>query len=171
VGTWGGGLNRYEPKTDTFTHFNHDPANPESISNDSILSFQQDYQGQLWIGTEGGLNRMNSDGTFTSYRLKDGLPNENVMGILEDNRGNLWLSTGNGLARFDPVTETFKVFGTMAYKVTNSILARPSKIGQASCISEGYTGSTSSTPHKSGTTRRPRLSSFPRSAFLTNPCP
>ncbi len=112
VGTWGGGLNRYEPKTDTFTHFNHDPANPESISNDSILSFQQDYQGQLWIGTEGGLNRMNSDGTFTSYRLKDGLPNENVMGIQEDAEGHLWISTGNGLARFDPVTETFRVFST-----------------------------------------------------------
>lgn len=109
VGTWGGGLNQYDAQTDIFTRYTHSDI-PDSLSNDAVWTFQQDHAGRFWIGTEGGLNRMNSDGTFTSYRLKDGLPNENVSGIQEDADGHLWISTGNGLARFDPVAETFKVF-------------------------------------------------------------
>ncbi len=37
VGTWGGGLNKFDPKTETFTHYRHDPKNPHSISSDSVI--------------------------------------------------------------------------------------------------------------------------------------
>ena len=37
VGTFGGGLNRYDKETDTFTHYLHDPGNSNSLSNNVPL--------------------------------------------------------------------------------------------------------------------------------------
>ncbi len=69
-----------------------------------------DSTGRFWLGTQSGLNLMLPDGSFKRYGLKDGLPSEIILGILEDAQGLLWMSTGNGLVRFDPQSETFKVF-------------------------------------------------------------
>ncbi len=38
IGTWGGGLNRFDPRTQQFTRFQHDPNNPISLSNDNVTS-------------------------------------------------------------------------------------------------------------------------------------
>ena len=55
IGTLWGGLNKYDPITDTFTHYKHEPGNPESISNNSVLALVEDNDGNLWVGTEQGL--------------------------------------------------------------------------------------------------------------------
>ena len=34
IGTWGGGLDRFDPITQTFTHYHHDPNDPSSISSE-----------------------------------------------------------------------------------------------------------------------------------------
>ena len=31
IGTYGGGLNRWDKKTNQFTHFRHDPSNPKTL--------------------------------------------------------------------------------------------------------------------------------------------
>ena len=36
-GTFGGGVDRYDPKTNTFTNFSNDPGDPTSLSNNQIL--------------------------------------------------------------------------------------------------------------------------------------
>jgi ligand-binding sensor domain-containing protein len=70
IGTGGSGLNRYDKDTDTFTHYQHDPQNPQSISSDSIELFhmqviQEDVEGKLWVGTQNGLNVLDkSTGIF-----------------------------------------------------------------------------------------------------------
>ena len=58
IGTWGGGLNRFDPRTQQFTRFQHDPNNPISVSNDNVTSLQQDTAGTIWVGTLGGLDRL-----------------------------------------------------------------------------------------------------------------
>ncbi|HTO93381.1 MAG TPA: SpoIIE family protein phosphatase, partial [Bacteroidota bacterium] len=111
VGTFGGGLDRFEPSTGTFVHYRHDPANPSSLINDAILSVMEDRAGTIWVGTFGGLDRLDrATGAFTHFGLADGLPNEFVFGILEDDRRRLWLSTNNGISRFDPATGRFRNF-------------------------------------------------------------
>ncbi len=53
------GLNRYDGYE--FEVFAHDPADPGSISHDSIRSLHEDKLGVLWIGTDGGgLNRFDT---------------------------------------------------------------------------------------------------------------
>jgi len=70
--------------------------------------------GVLWLGWLGlGFSRFDVDTealrTWTSRN--SALPNDTVYAILGDERGRLWMSTNRGLARFDPITETFEVYG------------------------------------------------------------
>ena len=58
IGTWSGGLNRYERESETFTRFQHDPKDPASLSSDKVYAILEDRAGALWLGTrDGGLNR------------------------------------------------------------------------------------------------------------------
>ena len=116
IGTWGGGLNQLDlndpnstdPKRATFLHYRHNPDDPSSLSEDSVWTIHQTADGDLWLGTQMGLNRFDPDTkTFQRYSEKNGLPNNVVLGILEDGHGKLWLTTNNGLSHFDPPTETF----------------------------------------------------------------
>ena len=36
IGTFGSGLDRFDPATESFTHFHHDPGNSESLDNDTV---------------------------------------------------------------------------------------------------------------------------------------
>src|SRR5271170_3670043 len=58
VGTGFGGLDRFDPASDTFKHYRHDPANRGSLSGNAVSCIYQDRGGALWIGTPGGLDRL-----------------------------------------------------------------------------------------------------------------
>jgi ligand-binding sensor domain-containing protein len=63
---------------------------------DNVL--YEDSHGSLWIGTvASGLFKF-SDGRFTRFTLKDGLPDQYVTAIIEDRQGNFWVGTRAGLA-------------------------------------------------------------------------
>lgn len=115
VGTWSFGMTMLEIDDSTnevtrYSHWKHDPENPESLVNDNIISFHFDKKGNLWIGSfGGGLSKMNLQAnTFKNYTTKDGLPNNVIFSILEDSNNKLWLSTDNGISMFDPETENFQ---------------------------------------------------------------
>lgn len=61
VGTCGGGINHFASNTNEVSHYVHDPANPNGITNDKLWSFCEDRSGQLWLGnlTQGGLHKLN----------------------------------------------------------------------------------------------------------------
>ena len=54
IGTRRGGLNRYDPGTATFRHYRNDPADPDSLGDDSIRALYAD-EDLLWIATSNGL--------------------------------------------------------------------------------------------------------------------
>jgi signal transduction histidine kinase/ligand-binding sensor domain-containing protein len=112
IGTYGGGLNRYDPRIRSFTVFRHNPADPESLSNNTVYSLLIDHHGVLWAGTEDGLNRCEdpATGRFRSWRAGPaGASPQEVGGIAEDSKGMLWLSSGT-LQRFDPATGRFTAY-------------------------------------------------------------
>ncbi len=113
IGTYGGGLNRFNRSTGTFQHFMNDPENPYSISNDKVMITYEDSKGILWIGTSGGsLNRLNRETmSFRRYSQHNGLTSATVYGILEDNFYNLWMSTDNGIFKLDILSGQFTHFG------------------------------------------------------------
>jgi ligand-binding sensor domain-containing protein/signal transduction histidine kinase len=115
VGTRLGGLNRYDPTTDKFTRFQHDEANPSSISNNKVSSILPD-QNSLWIGTEYGLDYYNPrTNTFEHHRLSNDLtsgPSSNsITAIFKDSDGILWVGTYNaGLNAYNISTGKFEVY-------------------------------------------------------------
>ena len=117
IGTWGGGLDRYDRRTNQFVHFRHDPADPASLSSNLVICLLRDSRGALWIGTEdGGLNRMDSaGGHFEHFRFRKGdstcLSENFVKSITEDSQHNIWVGTNNGgLDLFDRWSRTFTRF-------------------------------------------------------------
>lgn len=119
VGTDGGGLNRFDRKSQTFTHYRHQPGQVGSLSNDTALyAILEDRKGSLWVGTYNGLNRMDPrTGRFTHYRHhpKDttSLSHGSISSLVEDRSGDLWVGifqTGQGLNRLDHRTGRFEHF-------------------------------------------------------------
>ena len=112
IGFDGHGLYRLDPETRALRHYEAGPDSSSGISSNKVLCIYEDRLGTLWVGTAGGLNRLDrASGAFSSYRESDGLASEVIYGILEDGDGNLWLSTNEGLSVFDPRTETIKSYG------------------------------------------------------------
>ncbi|MDM8521688.1 two-component regulator propeller domain-containing protein [Anaerolineales bacterium HSG6] len=113
VGTWGGGLNRFDPRTEQFTHYLNDPDDPTSLSNNRVQTMFEDSQGTLWVGTAGGgLNKLDKEtGTFTIYRYDPAdytsISHDRVWRIVEDAAGLLWIATSDGLNHFDPEEDVF----------------------------------------------------------------
>jgi GAF domain-containing protein/ligand-binding sensor domain-containing protein len=106
----GSSIEHFDPTTQTFTRYVHDPQDPQSVPARAYALYD-DQAGSVWLGTDGeGLKRLDlATGQVTStYDDEDGLPNNVVYSILPDDSGRLWLSTNKGLARFDPEAETFE---------------------------------------------------------------
>ena len=123
IGTFGAGLERFDPLTGIFTHFHHELKDPASLSNDIVTQVLQDHQGILWVGTHGGLDRFDSrTGKFLHYRHSPNdttsISSNQVRALYEDHHGNLWIGTGDpyddkskpeegGLNRLNKKTGTF----------------------------------------------------------------
>jgi len=127
IGTIGGGLERFDPATQLFTHYRHSDKDPGSLSSDTVQAICEDRDGVLWIGTENGLNRFDKkSGKFTRFLHEENnsttLSYNNVCTIYEDKQGTLWIGTGRmfsvddslrkkgGLNRMDKKTGRFKRF-------------------------------------------------------------
>lgn len=112
-----GGLNRFDPKTESFTRFEHDRRNPKTLAGNRVRAIYEDARGIFWIGTDGdGLQQFDrATGLVTRY------PNANPSGlsapkakhssqhhvtfIKEDNQRRLWIGDfGGGFRCFDPKT-------------------------------------------------------------------
>src|ERR1700754_4843712 len=52
LATYGGGVARWDRRTDTFQQFRHDPAKPDSLSSDAVRTLLIDARGRIWVGTE-----------------------------------------------------------------------------------------------------------------------
>ncbi|MEE8060567.1 MAG: two-component regulator propeller domain-containing protein, partial [Gemmatimonadales bacterium] len=114
MATWDGGLNRFDPATQAYTHYRPDPADPNSLSDLDVHSIYEDRQGLLWIGTDAGvLNRFDrATGRFTHYRHDPTDPHsigsDDVLGIHETQDGTFWiLLYFGGLDHFAPETGRF----------------------------------------------------------------
>jgi signal transduction histidine kinase/CheY-like chemotaxis protein len=117
VGTHGGGLDLYNPATNSFTHHTADARIPGLISNNIIQMIQEDSKGNLWIGTDqGGLNKMDPrTGKFTHYLHSDSsnsLSDDGISSIYIDASDNIWISTMLGLNFLNTKTNQFTVYNT-----------------------------------------------------------
>ncbi|TAE18063.1 MAG: hypothetical protein EAZ95_05315 [Bacteroidetes bacterium] len=94
-----------------FKLFQHQRNQPNSLSDNSVIEIYEDSEGNIWVGTVSGLNKLNPDmQTFTVYRKKDGLVNDDIRGIIEDDQKTLWITTSKGLSKRSLKTGVFENF-------------------------------------------------------------
>jgi signal transduction histidine kinase/ligand-binding sensor domain-containing protein len=120
----GSGLDRFDPATNTFTHYRHNSKDQSSLNSDTVTAILEDHAGNLWVGGLKGLDCLNrKTGKFIHFTNKPGddssLSYRHVNIIYEDRQGTLWVGCGNptsyfsekpgdgGLNRFDKNTGKF----------------------------------------------------------------
>ena len=130
VGTYGHGLLRFDRRTGQFKTYEHDPADPYSLSNDIVPRLLVDHNGTLWAATWDGLNRFDAaTGRFTTYKPDPPSRRQFYLELVEGREGALWLGTHSaGLHRFDPATGQFTIYqhdmnrpGTLSDNRVNSV--------------------------------------------------
>jgi ligand-binding sensor domain-containing protein len=98
--------------------YQHNPANPLTLSNNAIRSISSDSQGSIWIGCEGGgLHKILERKNFITYRNNPADPGSISFNLIRsisgDSQGRLWVGTqGGGLNIYDPAEKKFRVVGT-----------------------------------------------------------
>jgi len=126
IGTNGGGLDRFDRENERFIHYQASPddphslggihegsVDPHSLSHNVVTSIYEDQAGVLWIGTWGGLDKLDRETEqFTHYQADPNDPHSlshnYVLSVYEDQSGTLWVGTGGGgLDRFDRESERF----------------------------------------------------------------
>lgn len=94
IGTYGGGLVRYEKGV--FTSY----TDKNGLVDDSIRRMCKDAAGNLWIATPRGIMRL-TNGVFTSFTTQDGLPDSFVTGISPRASSGIFVAAGGRLSRFE----------------------------------------------------------------------
>jgi diguanylate cyclase (GGDEF)-like protein len=113
IGTWEDGLYRYFPGSGKFVQYKYDPANAESLSDNLVYMIIEDRSGNVWIGTNKGLDRFDpKTGKMTSFyydkKNTDGISSNTMFCAYEDFDGTIYFGTRNGgLCVWHPATKKF----------------------------------------------------------------
>jgi ligand-binding sensor domain-containing protein len=110
------GLYIFDRTGHNFSHFQHNPNDPYSLSHNSVQHIFQDASGDVWIGTRDGINYLNmNQQAFVHYRAEMNnrycLNNNVVFAIHEDKGGDIWFGTEEGgLNRLNRASGVFTVY-------------------------------------------------------------
>jgi signal transduction histidine kinase/ligand-binding sensor domain-containing protein/DNA-binding response OmpR family regulator len=114
IATLRGGVNILDNKDKRFGLYTHDSFNKNSVVNNFILSFCEDEQHNIWIGTDGGglsYWQLKSN-LYTNYSHTadpGSLTSNFVVSILKDFKNQIWIATfSGGIDAFDKNTRSFK---------------------------------------------------------------
>ena len=88
-------------------NYRNEPGNPTSLPGNEVRSILKDSNGNIWVGTDGGLALFNSaTGNFVSFRQnpndKHGTLSSRIFSIKQLNDNKLWIASElNGIAILD----------------------------------------------------------------------
>ncbi len=117
LGNYAGGLIQFDPQNSEITRYQHDPADPHSLTSNDVGSLLIDSYGTIWAGTNNHVvSRLNPEdrlsGRFSHFKPE---PNKQFdrklyMGfaLLEDSYDSLWIGSElEGLYSFNRKMERF----------------------------------------------------------------
>jgi signal transduction histidine kinase/ligand-binding sensor domain-containing protein/CheY-like chemotaxis protein len=117
LATDGGGVARWNRRTETFQQFRHDPQQPQSLASDGVRALLIDSKGLIWAGTKDhGLDILDPrTGTARHYRHRDSdtysLPSDAIGALYTDHEGRIWVGSDGGLSRYDATADGFVTYG------------------------------------------------------------
>lgn len=124
IGTFLGGLNRYDPSNGKIISYRHESENPNSLSSNYVFSLLQDTKGKLWIGTQRGLNIYDfKTNTFHLFKPKV-LGNKFIYDIIQDSDSNYWFCTRySGIYKYDVSKDLLENFTERNGLSSNQIIS------------------------------------------------
>ncbi|MBI2967756.1 MAG: hypothetical protein HYY40_08080, partial [Bacteroidetes bacterium] len=126
IGTFGGGINIWDPVTGKFTYSLSGEEDLYSLGDNYIRVIYEDKVSSVWIGTNhAGVDLYHTvTSKFRHIRKVDnnasGLSGNTVFALLESGDTELWIGTSEGLSIFTPVTGQFRQFDTLSSKAHNN---------------------------------------------------
>ena len=121
------GLNSFDQKTGLFKRYLHDPNNIHSISSNNMelwfgSHLKEDQEGNLWICTRNGLNKLNRDRTIFTHYFYDSsdvysVSSNFIMSLQIDQAGILWAGSWSG--KLNKANLNQKVFGLERHDPNN----------------------------------------------------
>lgn len=115
IGTNGDGFGKYDlnkKNAELITVSHNDPVINERV--DVIRSITEDKNGNIWLGTYGGLVRYNPDTQSLQHWTHNpddthSLPHNSIWNVIAAHDNKIWISTwGGGITYFDTETGAFK---------------------------------------------------------------
>lgn len=121
IATRGGGLNRFDPETETFACYRKDPRDAATAPGNDLTNLLIDADGSIWVGgLSCGLGRLDPvTGRFQNFALaqnlttaEDRFRRNSVLDIAADLEAPhaLWLAANNGIFRLDKRTGHLRHF-------------------------------------------------------------
>ena len=109
VGTMSGGLNHLDKKTGKFQRFQKNLSRQGSITDNTIWALTCDGNGNIYAGTNDGLNVYNPELQQFSYFNQNNsiLPSRMVISLFNDDKGHIWIGTNKGLVRYELDSQNF----------------------------------------------------------------
>jgi ligand-binding sensor domain-containing protein/signal transduction histidine kinase len=117
-----------------FINFVQDENNSQSLISNLVKTITQDQEGNIWIGTDGGLSKfiMPKDANpedlwaeklFDNYthdiNVETSLRNNYCKKLLIDQQGILWIGTAAGMSKYDPHRSYFNAYTHEKYNVNS----------------------------------------------------
>ena len=104
IGTVGGGLNRFLPQSETFTHI----MAADGLTDNTIVGILEGDAGRIWLATQQGLSALDpTSGHVETLDERDGLRgSEFQSGVCRDKDGVLLFGGGHGITRIDSSVST-----------------------------------------------------------------
>ncbi len=115
------GITVFDPKQNKF--FTAQEYYPNvtfpKFENTRIYTMIEDFRHNIWIATESGLHKFNTN-TFeiTSYHTNDGIAGNLVAALYEDDMNKIWIGTKEGLTVYDPFNTSEHFTNYYASKVS-----------------------------------------------------
>lgn len=92
VGTWGGGLSRFDGKRwETYTV-------KEGLPGNHVFALHMDPKGLLWVGTNNGLTRWENGRFAKVITTEEGLFANNIFAMASSDDGSMWVGSYGGVA-------------------------------------------------------------------------
>jgi signal transduction histidine kinase/DNA-binding NarL/FixJ family response regulator/sugar lactone lactonase YvrE len=122
---YGVGLQRFDPRTGTFTLFQHAPDDPTSLGNDQTNAVRVATDGAVWVGCDSGLSRLDpASGKFTNFAVgQAGLSSIIVNAIVQGRDGAMLFGTDVGVDVYDPDSHRFTAYTVREGMPSNYVMA------------------------------------------------
>ena len=127
IGTWGGGLSKMVDKNKiTFTSWQPDDKDFNSIQNIHITKLDITKTGNIWLSTGTGVDIFNHQ-SFKHLSLSSGTSRYSSA-VVKGNNGEMWTLTGNELIKWNEKGELLRIFQKGKHSFNSMFLKRDGKL-------------------------------------------